>query len=164
MAEIILAGGCFWGVEEYFRRTNGITATVVGYINSDIPNPTYEDLCYGKSKAAEGVIIEFDPEVISRERIVDLFYKIIDPYSYFRQGNDIGRQYRTGLYYRPGEDALKAFYEEDKQKRQSVSTRKIWVEVAPLENFTKAEEYHQQYLVKNPGGYCHIPLPNKSEK
>lgn len=68
MAEIILAGGCFWGVEEYFRRTDGITATVVGYINSDIPSPTYEDLCYGKSKAAEGVIIEFDPEVISREK------------------------------------------------------------------------------------------------
>jgi len=164
MAEIILAGGCFWGVEEYFRRTDGITATVVGYINSDIPNPTYEDLCYGKSKAAEGVIIEFDPEVISREKIVDLFYKIIDPYSYFRQGNDVGRQYRTGLYYRPGGEALKDFYEADKQKRQSQSTRKIWVEVAPLENFTEAEEYHQQYLVKNPGGYCHIPLPNKSEK
>lgn len=69
MAEIILAGGCFWGVEEYFRRTEGITATVVGYINSDIPNPTYEDLCYGKSKAAEGVIIEFDDEVISREKL-----------------------------------------------------------------------------------------------
>ncbi|MDY3118016.1 MAG: peptide-methionine (S)-S-oxide reductase MsrA [Peptoniphilus sp.] len=164
MAEIILAGGCFWGVEEYFRRTEGVTSTTVGYVNSDVPCPTYDDLCYGKSKAAEGVLIHYDPSVISRERVVDLFYKIIDPYSYFRQGNDVGRQYRTGLYYRPGDEEAKTFYEADKARRQSQSERKIWVEVAALENFTEAEDYHQKYLLKNPGGYCHIPLPKKSEK
>lgn len=163
MANIVLAGGCFWGLEEYFQRTEGILDTEVGYANSNIDHPSYEEVCEGKSKATEAVRIEYDEGILPTEKLLDIFYSIIDPYSYFRQGMDIGRQYRTGIYYEPGDDRKDLFL-KDKEDRQKESTRKIWVEVEPLENFWPAEEYHQRYLQKNPDGYCHIPLPDKVEK
>ena len=163
MAKIVLAGGCFWGLEEYFQRTEGILDTEVGYANSNIDHPSYEEVCEGKSKAAEAVKIEYDESVLPTEKLLDIFYSVIDPYSYFRQGMDIGRQYRTGIYYEEG-DERKDLFLEDKANRQKESSRKIWVEVEPLKNFWPAEEYHQRYLQKNPGGSCHIPLPDKVEK
>lgn len=163
MANIVLAGGCFWGLEEYFQRTEGVLETQVGYANSNIDHPSYEEVCAGKSKAAEAVKIEYDERILPIQKLLNIFYSIIDPYSYFRQGMDIGRQYRTGIYYEPG-DERKALFLKDKEDRQKQSTRKIWVEVEPLDNFWPAEEYHQRYLQKNPGGYCHIPLPDKVEK
>ncbi|MDD7363734.1 MAG: peptide-methionine (S)-S-oxide reductase MsrA [Peptoniphilus sp.] len=162
MQEIVLAGGCFWGVEEYFLRTKGIVDAVAGYVNSNIDQPSYEDVCEGRSKAAEAVKLTYDENVITTQEILDTFYGIIDPYSYFRQGMDIGRQYRTGIYYEEG-DPRKALFIEDKERRQAQSERKIMVEIEPIDNFWEAEEYHQRYLQKNPNGYCHIPLPKKTE-
>lgn len=162
METIVLAGGCFWGVEEYFQRTKGVVDTTVGYVNSDVDYPSYEDVCEGRSKAAEAVKIVYDEEILSTEEILDIFYSIINPYSYFRQGMDIGRQYRTGIYYERG-DSRQAVFEQDKRDRQAKTDRKIRVEIEPLENFWEAEAYHQRYLQKNPNGYCHIPLPKKNE-
>ncbi len=158
-SKIYLAGGCFWGVEEYFRRTDGILATSVGYINSQVISPSYEEVCRGGTNSCEGVEIVYDSSVISREGILDHFYRIIDPFSLNKQGNDVGTQYRTGLYYTNDEE--RAFYLEDQMKRQASFDQKIQVEIRPLENYYLAEEWHQQYLEKNPGGYCHINLPKK---
>ncbi|MDQ0507715.1 peptide-methionine (S)-S-oxide reductase [Peptoniphilus ivorii] len=164
MKRIVLAGGCFWGVEEYFQRTPGVIDTEVGYVNSNIPDPSYEEVCAGKSKAAEGVRIDYDESVLSTEALLDHFYEIIDPFSYHRQGMDIGRQYRTGIYYPKGDDELASLYKADRDRRQAAWERTIRVEIEPLENFYKAEEYHQWYLQKNPGGYCHVPLPENRQK
>lgn len=157
--KIYLAGGCFWGVEEYFRRTEGILATSVGYINSCVINPSYQEVCQGNTQAVEGVELEYDPKKISREEILDHFYHIIDPFSLNKQGNDRGTQYRTGLYYTSEEE--REFFSADRQRRQKKFDRPIQVEIEPLENYYFAEESHQQYLEKNPGGYCHIILPKK---
>lgn len=157
MERIFLAGGCFWGVEEYFRRTEGIEGTLVGYINSQVPDPSYEEVLTGRTRAAEGLRLDYDPEVISRQDIVDHFYSIIDPHLFNRQGMDIGTQYRTGLYFTSEEEG--EAFKEDLKARQARDPEKIYVEVLPLENFYPAEDYHQAYLRKNPGGYCHIPLP-----
>lgn len=157
--ELVLAGGCFWGIEEYYQRTNGVLETQVGYVNSKQINPSYEEVCSGKTGAAEGVKIVFETQKISRKQILDIFYLIIDPYSLNRQGMDIGSQYRTGLYFQ--NDLEKNIYIQDKESRQKDDKREIQVEVMPLENFYIAEEYHQKYLQKNPKGYCHIVLPSK---
>ncbi|MDO5037137.1 MAG: peptide-methionine (S)-S-oxide reductase MsrA [Tissierellia bacterium] len=157
MATIYLAGGCFWGVEEYFQRTPGVIDTQVGYINSKIKNPSYQEVCTGRTQAAEGLKLSYDPKKISQKEILDHFYKIIDPYLLNRQGNDIGSQYRTGVYYQNEED--KKTYEADRLSRQVQTDRQILVEVEVLENFYPAEEVHQRYLKKNPMGYCHIQLP-----
>lgn len=157
MNDLYLAGGCFWGVEEYFRRIEGIEETSVGYINSIVESPSYEVVCSSTTKAAEGVHLVYNDSIITLQEILDRFYSIIDPYLLNRQGGDIGTQYRTGLYYRDEQE--KEVFERDQRERQSETSRKIVVEIEPLENYYLAEPYHQQYLVKNPGGYCHIKLP-----
>src|SRR5699024_3308039 len=120
---------------------------------------SYGEVCQGNTNAAEGVEIVYDPKIMGRSEILDHFYHIIDPFSLNKQGNDVGTQYRTGLYYSTDEE--KEFYLDDLKKRQSAYDQKIQVEIAPLENYYLAEESHQQYLEKNPGGYCHIKLPKK---
>ncbi|MDO5301273.1 MAG: peptide-methionine (S)-S-oxide reductase MsrA [Tissierellia bacterium] len=159
MSTVYLAGGCFWGVEEFFQRTEGIVSTRVGYINSAVEAPSYEAVCTGRTRAAEGVKIDFDPQYIQRKDILNLFYRIINPFFLNRQGNDIGTQYRTGLYYTSEEE--RDCYEQFLMKKQAHEVQRIKVEVEPLKNFYEAEEYHQRYLKKNPGGYCHIELPTK---
>ena len=151
---IYLAGGCFWGVEAYFKNIDGIIDTEVGYANGLTEETSYNDL--KRTDHAETVEVKFDENKISLEKILDYLFYIIDPYSVNRQGNDIGRQYRTGIYSKDPE-ILKEVeaYVENKQKE---TDKQIQVEVENLKNFIIAEEYHQDYLDKNPTGYCHVNL------
>ena len=154
MKKIYLAGGCFWGVEHFLSLVKGIKETTVGYANSDIDNPTYEDLKAHRSLASETVEVEYDENIISLKEILDLFFMIIDPTILDRQGHDIGHQYRTGIYYVDENDV-----DVIKDALNQLATKydkPIVTELLPLENFTKAEEYHQDYLIKNPTGYCHV--------
>lgn len=152
--EIVLAGGCFWGVQEYFSRLPGVISTETGYAQSKTPNPTYRDVCSGATGAAEAVKIVYNPQRIPLENILMHFFRIIDPTSLNRQGNDAGTQYRTGIYYSDPEDKATATrVMADEQKKLASPTA---VELEPLVNFYSAEDYHQDYLKKNPGGYCHI--------
>lgn len=152
--EIYLAGGCFWGVEHFLSLIKGIESTKVGYANSDIESPTYEDLKAHRSLASETVEVIYDENVISLNEILDMFYMIIDPTILDRQGHDVGHQYRTGIYYVDDND-LDIINESIKQLSKRYEDP-IVVEVLRLENFTDAEEYHQDYLIKNPTGYCHV--------
>ena len=152
--EIYLAGGCFWGTQKFFDQFAGVLETEVGYANGPSANPGYPDVCAG-SGHAETVRIVCDDAVISLSQLLEYYFLTIDPLSYHRQGMDKGIQYRTGIYYTDAADLpeLEAAYAEEQAKYR----RKLEVELLPLENFWPAEEYHQKYLDKNPGGYCHIP-------
>jgi methionine-S-sulfoxide reductase len=154
--EIVVAGGCFWGVEEYFRRAKGIINTKAGYSQGHKKDATYQEVCDGNTGHAEVVWLTYDPAVITLKKILEHLFRIIDPTTLNRQGNDIGSQYRTGVYTIDDDDTeqIKAFL-EDKQKEYK---HEIVVEVEPLLNFIKAEDYHQLYLVKNPRGYCHVNM------
>jgi methionine-S-sulfoxide reductase len=154
--KIYLAGGCFWGVQAFFDKVNGVVKTKVGYAQGTTENPTYDKVCRGEGSFTETVEVEYDNQITSLEKIIDLFFTIIDPTSINKQGGDIGIQYRTGIYTEK-EEIIKQVekYFESKQKHYN---SKIVVENQKLINFFKAEEYHQKYLEKNPGGYCHINL------
>ena len=156
MKKIYLAGGCFWGVEHYLSLIEGIKETTVGYANSDIDAPSYEDLKAHRSSASETVETVYDEKIISLNEILDLFYQIIDPTILDQQGHDIGHQYRTGIYYVEEED--KEIIEESLEELSKRYEKPIVTELLKLVNFTKAEDYHQDYLVKNPDGYCHVDL------
>lgn len=153
--EIYVAGGCFWGTEHYIKQVKGVISTEVGYANGITKNPTYEEVCTDKTQFAETVHITYDPAVVSLEFLLHLYFKAIDPTSINRQGNDRGTQYRTGVYYADASD--RPTIERVFADEQAHTTGKIAVELLPLKNFYTAEEYHQDYLDKNPMGYCHIP-------
>lgn len=155
---IYLAGGCFWGVEGYFQRINGVVDTDTGYANGKTEKTDYERI--HATDHAETVKIDYDKSKISLEELLLHYFRIIDPTSVNKQGNDIGRQYRTGIYYEKEEDrpVIEKIMQYEKEKYGAVA-----VEVEPLKNFIRAEEYHQDYLEKNPMGYCHINL-NLAEK
>lgn len=151
---IFLAGGCFWGTEHLFSLIAGVENTVAGYANSRVTYPTYEQVCTGSTGAAETVEVEYDDEEVSLTELLTIYFRSIDPTTLNRQGNDRGTQYRTGIYYTdpadlPVIEALVATV----QRRYP---EPLAVEITLLENFYPAELYHQQYLDKNPGGYCHI--------
>lgn len=154
MKRIVLAGGCFWGVEAYYKKLKGIINTNVGYTNGNIDFPTYEDLKYGRATHAEAVEIYYDEEVISLEKILEHLFRFIDPTSLNRQGADEGIQYRTGIYYRSDDDKqiIDKFINEMNQKYNN----KVVVEVEKEAGFFLAEEYHQDYLDIHPNGYCHV--------
>lgn len=156
MKEIYLAGGCFWGVEEYISRIKGVVDTEVGYANGRRENPSYEQVCTGTTGHTETTYVKFDENLISLEELLNKFWHIIDPTILNRQGPDRGSQYRTGIYYLDGKDKSTIYktLEEEKQRYDEP----IVTEIEPLKSFFKAEEYHQDYLKKNPGGYCHIDL------
>ncbi|WP_311537846.1 peptide-methionine (S)-S-oxide reductase MsrA [uncultured Anaerococcus sp.] len=154
MIEVYLAGGCFWGVEAYFSNLDGVIKTEVGYANGKTATTTYEELKV--TGFAETVKVSFDEEIISLNEIFEHFYYIIDPTSLNKQGNDVGSQYRTGIYSR-SEAILKAARNFLNIKQEN-EKEKIMVEVKVLNNYIRAEEYHQDYLKKNPAGYCHINL------
>ena len=154
MKKIYLAGGCFWGVEHYLSLIEGISSTTVGYANSDIPSPSYEDLKAHRSSAAETVEVVYDEDRISLNEILELFFLIIDPTILDQQGHDIGHQYRTGIYYIEKEDV--PLIEDALNTLQTKYKDPIVTELLPLENFTVAEDYHQDYLIKNPQGYCNV--------
>lgn len=152
--EIYLAGGCFWGTEHFIKQINGVKSTDVGYANSKVNNPTYEMVCTGKTDAAETVKVVYSSEKVELEVLLDLFFKTIDPTVLNRQGNDVGTQYRTGIYYTDESDlvTIQNFIKEESKKH----SKPIVVEVKKLKNYFSAEGYHQDYLDKNPTGYCHI--------
>lgn len=154
--EIYLAGGCFWGTEHFFKQLNGVLATEVGYANGHTENPTYQEVCTDLTGFAEAVRVIFDDQVVSLRFLLDMYFKTIDPLSVNRQGADVGSQYRTGIYYT---DASQLPIVEEKVREVSTELfEPLAVEVEPLINFYPAEDYHQDYLDKNPTGYCHLPL------
>lgn len=159
MKDIYLAGGCFRGVDAYFSNLDGVVATEVGYANGKTETTSYEELY--KTDFAETVKVTFNEEVIALREILEHFYYIINPFSLNRQGNDMGRQYRTGIYSENENDleVAKNFL----RKKQEASDRKILVEVEQLKSYVVAEAYHQDYLKKNPAGYCHIDLTDVLE-
>ena len=155
MSQIIfLAGGCFWGLQKYFDQFDGALRTEVGYANGPDRAPSYEDVCHD-SGHAETVMIEYDENRISLEKILEDYFLVIDPLSVNRQGHDEGVQYRTGIYWTDETqlDAIRKVYSREEAKAGA----KLAVAVEEIRNFFSAEEYHQKYLEKNPGGYCHIP-------
>lgn len=154
MKKIYLAGGCFWGVEHFLSLIDGVEETTVGYANSDIDTPSYEDLKQHRSSASETVEVIYDENKISLKEILNLFFMIIDPTLLDQQGHDIGHQYRTGIYYIDNNDI--ELIKQELNDLQNKHTKPIVTELLPLDNFTKAEDYHQDYLIKNPQGYCHV--------
>ena len=154
LKKIYFAGGCFWGTEHLFSLVEGVINTEVGYANSIVPNPDYKMVCSGSTGAAETVEVEFDEDIVSLTELLSIYFRSIDPLSINRQGNDIGTQYRTGIYYTDESDLpIIEAYVAAVQRRHS---HPLAVEVEKLKNFYPAELYHQEYLYKNPNGYCHI--------
>ena len=151
---IYLAGGCFWGTEHFLGLVHGVEKTEVGYANSNVPNPTYREVCTGRTGAAETVEVVYNPKEVSLPFLLSLYYKTIDPTSLNKQGNDRGTQYRTGIYYT--DPSERPVIEKSLAELQTHYNKPLAIEVGPLENFYPAEDYHQDYLGKNPGGYCHI--------
>lgn len=151
---IYFAGGCFWGMEKYMASLFGVLETQAGYANGKTENPTYEDVCRHDTGHAETVRVVYDAAVQPLGSLLDLFFEAIDPFSVNRQGGDTGIQYRTGIYYTdPSDEPL---IRNSLQKLENKAGKPPAIECRRLENFFKAEEYHQKYLDKNPGGYCHI--------
>lgn len=156
MKEIYLAGGCFWGTEHYFKQIEGVVETEVGFANGHTKNPTYKEVYTDETGHAETVRIVYDEEIADLEFLLNMFFKAIDPTSLNKQGHDEGTRYRTGVYYTSEEqlEVIRKVFEE----QQAQLAERIAVEVEPLRCFYSAEEYHQDYLDKNPEGYCHLPL------
>ena len=159
--EIYIAGGCFWGVEEYYSQLKGVIESVSGYANGTKENPTYEEVKSGQYNFVECVRIKYDDNIISLEKILEHYLRFIDPYSLNKQGEDIGIQYRSGVYSNSLEERkrIKEYFDNTLKKD-------YLIEIKELENYFLAEEYHQQYLKKHVNGYCHINLNliNKKEK
>jgi len=156
MKTIYFAGGCFWGVQKYFDQFKGVKNTVVGYANGKTANPTYQDVKSQESGHSETVKVDYDSQEISLEKLLNYFYRVIDPTSVNKQGEDEGISYRTGIYYKDSDDL--EIIQKVTQEVQKNYDKPIAVEILPLENFYNAEEYHQKYLEKNPTGYCHINI------
>lgn len=162
LKEIWLAGGCFWGVEAYMARIYGVFDVTSGYANGDTQKPTYEAVCTGKTGYAETVHVQYDPERVDLETLLTYYFKIIDPTQSNQQGNDRGTQYRTGIYYT--NDADKTVIDQMVSKEQERYDDPIVTEIEPLTTYTLAEDYHQDYLEKNPNGYCHISFDTLNDQ
>lgn len=154
MKRIFFGGGCFWGIEKYFSMIKGVKKTEVGYANGNIKNPTYEDVCGDNTEFVEVCRVEYDSNEIRLDKLLDKFWEIIDPTLVNRQGNDIGTQYRTGIYYEDENDLSTIIL--SKRKVETLYKNRVVTEVKHLENYYPAEDEHQKYLEKNPNGYCHI--------
>lgn len=154
----LVGAGCFWGVEEILRKIPGIVSTEVGYAGGTTPNPTYEMVCSGATGHAEVVLINFDPEIISYEQVLDVFFRLHDPTTLNRQHNDIGTQYRSVIFAYDENQAEIAKQVIEKVNASKVFANPVVTQVIPFKNnYYRAEEYHQDYLIKNPAGYmCHI--------
>ena len=154
--EIYLAGGCFWGTEHFFKQIEGVTETEVGFANGQGEHPTYKEVYTDATGFAETVRIVYDPEVAPLRFLLEMYFKAIDPLSLNQQGHDVGTRYRTGIYYTDPADlpVIDSVYAE----QQSLYDQPLCVEKTALRNYYPAEDYHQDYLDKNPQGYCHLPL------
>lgn len=156
LSELYLAGGCFWGVESYMSQINGVYDVTSGYANGEGEDPSYQDVIKGDRGFVEAVHVQYDPMQVTLQKLLTDFFRVIDPTSENKQGNDVGIQYRTGIYYTDEED-LKIIQTAVSNETEKYN-KDIVTEVLPLENYYLAEEYHQDYLVKNPNGYCHIDM------
>jgi methionine-S-sulfoxide reductase len=152
------AAGCFWGVEAYYKRVKGVVRTTVGYTGGTKKDPTYEEVCTGKTGHAEAVEIEFDPSIVSFEKLLQRFWNLHDPTSKDKQGNDVGTQYRSAIFFHDAEQAKTAQRSKDALERSGRLKRPIATQILSSTIFYPAEEYHQDYLDKHPGGYCHVDL------
>ncbi len=150
------AAGCFWGVEAAFKKIKEIETTTVGYAGGKTKNPAYKEVCTGLTGHAESVLIEYNPEKVSYERLLEVFWQIHEPTSFDRQGNDRGSQYRAVIFYHSEEQKKAAI--KSKEKEQKKYKEKIMTQIKKAADFYEAEEYHQDYLEKNKRGYCHIDL------
>lgn len=153
--EIHLAAGCFWGAEHYLKLIDGVTLTEVGFANGNTENPTYKEVYTDQTGYAEAVRVQYDPERIGLETLLRLYFKSIDPLSLNKQGEDVGTRYRTGIYYSDPDDL--ATIQKVWDEVAAACGQPLRVEVLLLRNFYRAEDYHQDYLDKNPDGYCHLP-------
>lgn len=156
MQQAIFGMGCFWGAERLFWQLDGVFSTAVGYSAGHTPNPTYDEVCSGLTGHNEAVLVVFDPGKVSYEKLLTVFWESHDPTQGMRQGNDTGTQYRSGIYFFSEDQRLAA---EDSREKFAHSLRaagygEITTEIKPADEFFYAEDYHQQYLAKNPGGYC----------
>jgi peptide-methionine (S)-S-oxide reductase len=152
----MFAMGCFWGAEKKFWQQPGVYSTAVGYAAGDTTNPTYRQVCTGTTNHAEVVLVVFDPKQIRYEELLKVFWENHDPTQGMRQGNDVGTQYRSGIYYANQEQRKAAESSRDMYQKQlsAAGYKKITTEIIPAPEFFYAEDYHQQYLAKNPDGYC----------
>ncbi|MFB6304057.1 MAG: peptide-methionine (S)-S-oxide reductase MsrA [Haloferacaceae archaeon] len=159
-----LGGGCFWCIEAPMKRLRGVEAVVSGYAGGDAPDPTYEEVCSGRTGHAEVVQVEFDPDVLPYENLLEVFFAIHDPTTADRQGPDVGSQYRSAVYYHDERQRETVERVIDRLEREGVYDG-IVTEVAPLDAFYRAEEYHQDYFEKNPNKpYCRMQIPPKLDK
>lgn len=160
--EIYLAGGCFWGTEAFCKKLPGVTACQVGYANghADVEHPSYEQVCSGATGCAETVRVTYDPAIISLSLLLQAYVTTIDPVSVNRQGGDVGEQYRTGIYWTDAADesVVRSVLHGLQRELTRLGRGTVAVEACPLQSFWPAEDYHQDYLDKNPGGYCHVDL------
>lgn len=161
LREIFFAGGCFWGVESYFSQVPGVRSATVGYANGDTANPSYQEVCTGKTGHAETVHLVYDPDQVSLQTLTEHFFLIINPLTLNRQGNDSGSQYRSGVYYTDESDL--ELLQQVRDAEQEKYTAPIQTELLPLRCYYLAEDYHQNYLEKNPGGYCHIDFSSLAD-
>ncbi len=155
MKTIYLAGGCFWGTQRFIDQFRGVLETETGYANGKTERPTYEQVRYEGTGHAETVRVTYDERILPTQKLLRSYFMSIDPLSVNRQGEDAGSQYRTGIYYT--DETLLPEIGAVVREQERIAGRPLAVEVLSLENYWPAEEYHQKYLVRNPGGYCHIP-------
>jgi peptide-methionine (S)-S-oxide reductase len=166
MHTFVLAGGCFWCLDAVYRTLKGVKDVVSGYTGGTTANPDYESVCTGRTGHAEAVEVTFDPEVIPDSVILDVFFSLHDPRQLNRQGNDVGTQYRSAMFY--SDDEQKQLFEAAKDRASEYWDGGLVTVISPLETFHRAEEYHQDFFAKNPGqGYClavALPKVNKIRK
>ncbi len=156
MEKATFAAGCFWGVEANLRRVRGVIATAVGYTGGHLEDPTYKDVCTGKTGHAEAVDIVFDPAVVNYEQLIEVFWNIHDPTTPNRQGPDIGTQYRSVIFYHSEEQRSTAIASKERVQNSGKFKKPIVTEIVPASTFYRAEEYHQQYFEKGGMGGCRI--------
>ncbi|NQX10084.1 peptide-methionine (S)-S-oxide reductase MsrA [Microbacteriaceae bacterium VKM Ac-2855] len=166
MHTFVLAGGCFWCLDAVYRVLDGVTDVVSGYTGGSTTEPSYEEVCTGRTGHAEAVAVTFDPEIVPDSVILDVFFTLHDPRQLNRQGNDVGTQYRSAMYYT--DDAQKALFEAARDRAAEWWDGSLVTEISPLGEYFPAEDYHQDFFAKNPGqGYClavALPKVNKIRK
>ncbi len=156
MAKAMFGAGCFWGVEEEFRKVPGVLQTAVGYAGGKTENPTYEDVCSDESGHAEVVEVEYDPARVSYDQLLDVFWSGHNPTTLNRQGPDVGTQYRSATFFHTPEQEAAAKASKERLEKSHRFSRPIVTEITPASRFWRAEEYHQRYYEKRGGGSCHV--------
>ena len=159
MAKATFAAGCFWGVEDAFRQVKGVKSATVGYTGGTTKNPTYKEVCSGRTGHAEAVEVEFDPAQVSYRQLLAAFWQLHDPTTINRQGPDVGTQYRSAIFFHDAEQEAEARASKETLEKEKVFKRPIVTEIAPASEFYRAEEYHQQYFEKQGIKACHFPSP-----